>query len=67
MSNNEDVEKLEASHTGQVFIVLKSRVEMEQEYEKCSFKTLKKFTSPRGDGCKTAPLLWKQSVSSSEG
>ena len=57
MSNNEDVEKLEASHTGQVFIVLKSRVEMEQEYEKCSFKTLKKFTAPRGDGCKTAPLL----------
>lgn len=45
MSNNEDVEKLEPSHTGQVFIVLKSRVEIEQEYEKCSFKALKKFTS----------------------
>ena len=38
MSNNEDVEKLEPSHTGQVF---KSRVEIEQEYEKCSFKALK--------------------------
>ena len=49
MSNNEDVEKLEPSHTGQVFIVLKSRVEIEQEYEKCSFGALKKFTSPRGD------------------
>ena len=45
MSNNEDVEKLEPSHTGQVFTVLKSRVEIEQEYEKCSFKALKKFTS----------------------
>ena len=49
MSNNEDVEELEPSHTGQVFIVLKSRVEIEQEYEKCSFKALKKFTSPHGD------------------
>lgn len=49
MNNNEDVEKLEPSHTGQVFTVLKSRVETEQEYEKCSFKALKKFTSSCGD------------------